>query len=255
MANEIRVRPNFVAGGLSADMASGATSMFSAGLADLPAITAVDHAALTLWRTDLAGRVTQKEIIWVTAHTGGASTATVVRGREGTTAQNWLTGDRWSCTQLSSDVPTICTSATRPTNPYHGMLIWETDSKRLLAYDGAAWQVQSGDTGWVMLTLLNGWVMYDNAYGPSGYLGLATAPILRRIGNIVYTRGLIRSGSLGSIIAVLPAGYRPGLKLLLAADRDTVTHTRIDIEPAGNIIHAGGSNGYLQFNYSWIADN
>ncbi len=141
MANEIRVRPNFVAGGLSADMASGATSMSSAGLADLPAITSVDHAALTLWRTDLAGRVTQKEIVWVTAHTGGASTATVVRGREGTTAQNWLIGDRWSLSQISSDAPVICTAATRPTNPYNGMLIWETDTGRLLMYKGTAWKL------------------------------------------------------------------------------------------------------------------
>lgn len=144
MANEIRLRPNFVAGGLSADMASGVTTMQSGGLADLGTVDATNHVAITLWRTDLAGRVTQKEIVWMTLHTASATSGTIVRAREGTTAQNWLTGDRWSISQLSSDVITICTAATRPANPYTGMAIYETDTKREHIYNGAQWDPIGG---------------------------------------------------------------------------------------------------------------
>lgn len=257
MANEIRVRSDFVAGGLSAELTTGATTMQSAGLADLPAIGATQHAAVALFQTDAAGRVIKKEIVWVTAHTAASTSATIVRAREGTSAQTWAIGDRWSMTALSSDQIVICTSATRPAHSYEGQVIWETDTGLLKVANVLAgqWKTVPGDTGWVNLTLLNGWVVYDNSYGPNGYSGLATAPLLRKIGSIVYLRGLIRSGTLGSVICVLPAGYRPGVKLLIAADRDTISHTRVDIEPGGNVIHAGGSNGYLQFNYSFIADN
>jgi hypothetical protein len=139
MANEIRRRYDFVAGGLSAGMLTSDTLMSSAGLADLPAVGATEQVALTLWRTDILGRVTQKEVVYVTAHTAAAATATVTRGREGTTAQTWLSGDRWSLTSISSDALIVCTSATRPSQPYTGMEIYETDSGARLIYTGTAW--------------------------------------------------------------------------------------------------------------------
>jgi hypothetical protein len=36
--------------------------------------------------------------------------------------------------------PGVCTSATRPSVPYGGQLIYETDSNRLLVWDGLAWK-------------------------------------------------------------------------------------------------------------------
>jgi len=48
---------------------------------------------------------------------------------------------------LSSSIPNsliqpgICTSSTRPTNPYEGQVIYETDTNRTLYYDNAAWLV------------------------------------------------------------------------------------------------------------------
>ena len=35
----------------------------------------------------------------------------------------------------------VCTSSTRPTNPFEGQLIYETDTNRTLVYDNAAWVV------------------------------------------------------------------------------------------------------------------
>lgn len=140
MANDIRVRPNFVAGALSADMASGATSMSSAGLADLPAIGSTEHTAIEFFTRDATGRVTKKEIVWVTAHTAAATTATIVRGKEGTTAQNWVTNDRWAVSPIVSDAIVVCTSGTRPSQPYTGQVIYETDTDRPMVWDGAAWK-------------------------------------------------------------------------------------------------------------------
>jgi len=41
--------------------------------------------------------------------------------------------------------PGVCTSSTRPTTPYDGMMIYETDTNRVLVWDNAAW-VMIADT-------------------------------------------------------------------------------------------------------------
>ena len=41
--------------------------------------------------------------------------------------------------------PGVCTSTTRPTAPYEGMMIYETDTNRVLVWDNAAW-VMIADT-------------------------------------------------------------------------------------------------------------
>jgi len=35
--------------------------------------------------------------------------------------------------------PGVCTSSTRPASPFEGQLIFETDTNRVVAYDGSAW--------------------------------------------------------------------------------------------------------------------
>jgi hypothetical protein len=39
----------------------------------------------------------------------------------------------------SGSRPGVCTSTTRPTTPYEGMMIYETDTNRVLVWDNAAW--------------------------------------------------------------------------------------------------------------------
>lgn len=44
--------------------------------------------------------------------------------------------------------PGICTSTTRPTTPYEGQVIYETDTNRVLVWDNAAWvDPSTGETG------------------------------------------------------------------------------------------------------------
>lgn len=90
-----RIRTDFVAGALDAALAAGATSMSSPALADLAAVASPDVAAISLYTADSNGRITKKEIVHVTAHTAAATTATIVRGREGTSDQAWSSSDKW----------------------------------------------------------------------------------------------------------------------------------------------------------------
>ena len=46
--------------------------------------------------------------------------------------------------------PGVCTSTTRPTVPYEGQLIYETDTDRVAAYNGSAW-VYTATSGMVLL--------------------------------------------------------------------------------------------------------
>lgn len=100
-----RLRADGVAGALSDALtaSTGDTAMQSDGLIDLPAVASPDYAALTLFITDAAGRVTQREVVYVTAHTASDNDATVLRAQEGTTAQAWSIGDKFVHAPTSAD--------------------------------------------------------------------------------------------------------------------------------------------------------
>lgn len=51
---------------------------------------------------------------------------------------------------IGSVKPGVCTSSTRPASPFEGQMIYETDTDRVLAWNGSAWVVQSG--GLVFIT-------------------------------------------------------------------------------------------------------
>jgi hypothetical protein len=115
----------------------GATSFNSAGLANLPAI-ATQHAIIVLDPLRVAGA---PEIVVVTAHTGAATSATITRGAYGTSARQHLSGTAWVHSTISEDYIAIATSATRPSDPYRGQLIFETDTDKFVARSIAdAWQ-------------------------------------------------------------------------------------------------------------------
>jgi hypothetical protein len=88
-----RLHSDFQKGTLSAALVDGAaTTLTSAALAGLPAVTAPVTLALTLDPLTVGG---SSEIVWVTAHTGGATTATIARAKEGTTARAHAVGIEW----------------------------------------------------------------------------------------------------------------------------------------------------------------
>lgn len=94
-----RVRTNFVSGNVdNAPLAVGDQTLESADLADLPAIASPDIAVLVL------GPLTETpEIVHVTAHSAGATTATIARGQEGSAEAEWAQGTGWDHTPTADD--------------------------------------------------------------------------------------------------------------------------------------------------------
>lgn len=96
-----RLRQNLTKGELGQSITPTDTTLtFLGGAPDLPAISSPDYMVVTL------GDV---EVVHITDFTPGNSTATIVRGREGSTAVSHSTGDNWEHgpTELDFDEPTI----------------------------------------------------------------------------------------------------------------------------------------------------
>lgn len=93
MANELRVRANFF-GGLIEDnpLLIGATTVNSADLGGIPVIGSTQHFPIILDPDGIAG---SPEIAYVTSHTSGSTSPTIVRGREGTNAREHLRDVPW----------------------------------------------------------------------------------------------------------------------------------------------------------------
>ena len=128
MANEYRVRASGVQGTITDNpLLVGATTMNSAGLADLPAIGATQFAAITL---DPLGTAGAPEVVWVTAHTAATTTATIVRAREGTTARQHAAGTAWVHGPTPADYLTVAAAASLPSGgglPYIGESAYQYD--------------------------------------------------------------------------------------------------------------------------------
>jgi len=139
MANERRLRFNFVAGGLSVGLSTVDTTMQSNGLQDMPALASDEHTILSLFQTDVAGRVLKKELVKVTAHSAGAGSATIQRGQFGTTAQTWSAGDRWAATDIADDNELIGVSGGRYPYPYEGFSQYDRDTGRVMRWNGGNW--------------------------------------------------------------------------------------------------------------------
>lgn len=120
-----------------------ATTINSAGLANLAAISAGPHAVLTLDPLRVSGA---PEYVIVTAHTGSATSATITRGAYGSSARQHPLGTLWTHAPLTDDFIRIVDATGDITDPYEGQLIYEQDVDIFHAYSGSAW-VQFMDIG------------------------------------------------------------------------------------------------------------
>lgn len=89
-------------------LTAGATTLNSAGLANLAAVTAPDEAIITLDPNRVSGA---PEIVVVTAHTGSATSATIVRGQFGTAAREHALGTEWVHGPIASNASSFVTAA------------------------------------------------------------------------------------------------------------------------------------------------
>lgn len=77
------------------------------------------------------------------------------------------------------------------------------------AADDTRLDALEADTGWIAPAFNSGWSHYGAGYLSAGY---------RRLRGVVYLRGMIKRGSVDSLIPfVLPAGFRPSAASIVTA--------------------------------------
>jgi hypothetical protein len=145
MANEIRTRANFQSGTITDNpLTSGAVTVNSAGFASLPVIDTTNHCILVL---DPNGAFGAPEIVRVTAHANGATSCTINRGVEGSSARQHQVNETWFLAPTRYDYATLATQANRPVGDlYVGQQTFDTDKMRPNFWDGLTW-VQQGAGG------------------------------------------------------------------------------------------------------------
>jgi len=129
VANEYRRLLNGVYGQLGGAVTSGATSIVDTSFAQLPVISGTAEY-IPLSFSALNGAQTP-EVLWVTAHTSGSSTITVVRAKEGTTAKAWPLGTVWAQAETSRDALFDTTSGAIPSDLHLGAQWVERDTAAL----------------------------------------------------------------------------------------------------------------------------
>lgn len=141
MANEIRRRYNFLSGRITDNpLTNTATTINSTELAGLPAIASTEYAVLVL---DPTGVGNGPEVVYVTAHTGSATSATIVRGREGTSGVQHASTIYWVHVATNADFGTVGASGEELTGnglPFEGQEFVDTTTDRVEMYSGSAWQ-------------------------------------------------------------------------------------------------------------------
>lgn len=137
----VRVRWLGVTGRLSAGIDDNDTSISSAGLADLPVITAPDYAVLILDPGATAGT---PEVVYVTAHTASATTATISRGEEtgegGSVGRTHASNTYWVNGPTPADYTRHVADSTEldALIGVPGELVWQDDTSELYIFvDGA----------------------------------------------------------------------------------------------------------------------
>ncbi len=154
MANEIRLRNNNISGTITDNpLTNVATTINSPGFVDLPTVTAVNHLILILDPLEINGTA---EIVQVTAHTAAASSVTVVRGFDGSSARAHILGTTWFHGPVASDynlTDIAALSTNRPASPTQGQLIYETDTNSYVGRAaGSVWQTVVPLGAWTSFT-------------------------------------------------------------------------------------------------------
>ncbi len=107
--------------------------------------------------------------------------------------------------------------------------------------DGIGWS-----TEWIVHpAYVNGWLDWDNTNNPVAY---------RRVGGVVFLRGLVKLGVINTAVFFLPAGFRPSIEVLLATTC-SLGHAEIRVNNVGQV-WVGGPNSAAWYSLacSFIAE-
>ena len=96
-------------------------------------------------------------------------------------------------------------------------------------------------TPWTVPTLLNSWIPQGAPY---------QGPRYRKIGDMVYLEGMVKSGTWGSTIFMLPAAFCPPADLYFGTVSAGVFGAHI-VMAGGNVLTSAGSNTWFSINCSF----
>lgn len=134
----------------------------------------------------------------------------------------------------------VATSTTFPTtNLYNGLTVWAIDNKTMYVYNGSTWDLFGQAPGvWGAPTLLNSWTNFGAPHQVAQY---------RKIGDMVYCRGLIKLGTINAVAFNLPVGFRPPADLLFTST-DAGAVGEISVSSAGDVKPTNTNNTYQSLN-------
>ncbi|WP_031039920.1 hypothetical protein [Streptomyces sp. NRRL F-5650] len=128
-----------------------------------------------------------------------------------------------------------CTSATRNPAPRLGEMAFETDTKRLVLWDGKTWRLVSQDSGEVVLQKLNN-VSWVNA-GDS-VLEQRGGAVWLRIGGWTRNGSTLAAASESQLPVLIPEAYLPHTRYqywnVYVTHATTASMARLTIYPRGN---------------------
>ncbi|WP_057919629.1 hypothetical protein [Lysobacter antibioticus] len=89
---------------------------------------------------------------------------------------------------------------------------------------------------WQTPTLNAPWTNYGDVFATAGY---------RRDGGRVQLRGLVKAGAGGTVIFVLPTGFRPPAQQIYTAVSDSSVPARVDVKANGEVLVSQPGAGVL----------
>jgi hypothetical protein len=99
-----RLRYDNAVGTLGGSLTAGATSITFASAPSFATLTGSDYIPLVLDPASGIAPNTNYEVVHLTAFTAGATTGTIARGQDGSSAQTHANGATWMCAPVSLDV-------------------------------------------------------------------------------------------------------------------------------------------------------
>lgn len=131
-------------------------------------------------------------------------------------------------TYLMRQAVITCTSVTRPSSPGEGMTIAETDTDKLLTYDGAGWvEFSRYNAANTTATIDPAFTATTNQVYRRGSWGWLALTCNRPGGTL--------SAGVGVLAATIPSGYRPAVQFDTVALTPSGITVTVTFAPTGDI--------------------
>lgn len=255
MANEIRVRANNISGTTTNNpLTAGATTINSPGFVDLPVINTTNHLLLVLDPLEVNGAA---EIVRVTTHVSSGTSVTVVRGAENTTPREHPLGTTWFHGPVTTDYTEVLTSTTRPTVPYTGEILYETDTGLYKSFNGTSWVD-------LAVPLAGAWASYVPSTANITVGNGTQSAFFTRIGRTIIVRWNLNWGSttsfagniqVGLPVAASAASFNNGMVgsayMLDAGTRELSGSTRFVTASSTQVFVITGDGGTVNATVPW----